>query len=61
METPEEKIVVLLHDVVEDSDITIQHLKENGFSLKILKAIALLTKTITRNMKNTLLQSKKIY
>jgi len=44
METTEEKIVALLHDVVEDSNITILQLKENGFPKKVLKAVALLTK-----------------
>ena len=44
METTEEKIVALLHDVVEDSDITIQYLAENGYPDKILTAIKILTK-----------------
>lgn len=44
METMEEKIVAMLHDVVEDSDKTIQNLKEENFSKRILRAVALLTK-----------------
>jgi|JI9StandDraft_1071089.scaffolds.fasta_scaffold512268_1 (p)ppGpp synthase/HD superfamily hydrolase len=44
METTEEKIVALLHDVVEDSTTTIQELREVKFSKRILSAVALLTK-----------------
>lgn len=45
METTEEKIVAVLHDVVEDSSFTIQKLKQEGFSKKVLDAVSLLTKT----------------
>jgi (p)ppGpp synthase/HD superfamily hydrolase len=44
MATTEEKIVALLHDVVEDSSISLQILKQNKFSVKVLNAVALLTK-----------------
>lgn len=44
MDTMEEKIVAVLHDVVEDSGITIEDLREEGFSEKILEAIGLLTR-----------------
>lgn len=44
METTEEQIVAVLHDVVEDSIITIQDLKEEKFSTEILKAVDLLTR-----------------
>lgn len=44
METTEEKIVAVLHDVIEDSGFTIQQLKQNGFSKKVLDAVSLLTK-----------------
>ena len=44
VDTIEEKIVAILHDVVEDSDKNIQDLKEENFSERILKAVALLTK-----------------
>jgi (p)ppGpp synthase/HD superfamily hydrolase len=43
MPTIEEKIVAVLHDVVEDSNITIQSLKEESFSEEILNAITLLS------------------
>lgn len=45
VKTIEEKIVALLHDVVEDSDITIDQLRNEGFSESTLDAIQLLTKT----------------
>ena len=35
--------VALLHDVVEDTDITIEDLKEMGFPNEVLEAIALVT------------------
>lgn len=44
VETEEEKIVALLHDVVEDTDITLDFLKKEGFGEEIIKAIDVLTK-----------------
>ena len=43
MKTEETTIVALLHDVVEDTDITLEDLKEKGFSKEIIDAIALMT------------------
>jgi (p)ppGpp synthase/HD superfamily hydrolase len=43
METVEEQIVAALHDVVEDSEITLEDLRREGFSEYALEAIALLT------------------
>ena len=40
-----EKIVAILHDVVEDTEVTIEQLKTEGFSIEITEAISLLTKT----------------
>ncbi|GGD91066.1 GTP pyrophosphokinase [Paenibacillus nasutitermitis] len=45
VETIEEKIVAVLHDVVEDTEVTIEELKKYGFSGEIIEAIRLLTKT----------------
>lgn len=67
-ETDEEMIVSVLHDVVEDSNTTIQDLKELGFSSSVLDAIECLTKRsnesyesfIHRISKNTLARSIKI-
>lgn len=36
-------IVGLLHDVVEDTDITLDHLKTHGFSYDVIEAVRLLT------------------
>ena len=44
VETIEEKIVALLHDVVEDSGLTLDDLRAEGFGEKIIAAIALLTR-----------------
>ena len=44
VETTDEKIVAVLHDVVEDSAITLQDLAREGFSMKILTAIESVTK-----------------
>ena len=46
MDTEEEICVAFLHDVIEDTDITIEALKEEGFSDKILEAIMLLSAKI---------------
>lgn len=43
-ETDEEKIVALLHDVVEDTPITLEELKTQGFSDDVLAALKSLTK-----------------
>lgn len=39
MQTEEEKMTAILHDVVEDSDWTIEKLREQGFSEPVLKAL----------------------
>lgn len=43
MKTEETTIVALLHDVVEDSDYTLEDLKEFGFSGAVIDAVALMT------------------
>ena len=45
--TEEEKIVALLHDVIEDTTVTLQDLKKYGFSKEVIEAIILLTKNKT--------------
>ena len=59
METTEEKIVAVLHDVIEDSSFTIQQLKQEGFSKKVLDAVSLLTKTENQNYENYISVIKK--
>ena len=44
VESPDEKIVAILHDVVEDSDRTLDDLRKEGFADDIINAIGLLTK-----------------
>lgn len=43
--TVEEKMVAVLHDVVEDSDITLEELRQQGFGKPIVDAVELLTKS----------------
>ena len=43
MDSEETICVALLHDVVEDTDITFENLKEYGFSEKIINALQLMT------------------
>lgn len=44
VDTENEKIVALLHDIIEDTDMTIEKLKCYGFSTDIILAIKTLTK-----------------
>lgn len=44
MDTDEERIVAVLHDTIEDTNITIDELREDGFSEEILAALTLLSK-----------------
>lgn len=43
METEETTAVALLHDVVEDSELTLEDLKAQGFSDTVVEAVALMT------------------
>lgn len=45
----EEKIVALLHDVVEDSDVTLTDLQNEGFSEDVIFAVDCLTKRKEEN------------
>ncbi len=42
-QTEDEKIVALLHDVVEDTSMTLEELKAQGFSDEVLAALKCLT------------------
>lgn len=44
METEEEMSVALLHDVIEDSEITAQDLTKAGIPARVVKAVQALTK-----------------
>lgn len=39
-----EKIIALLHDVIEDTDVTMEDLKEFGYPIEIVEALTYLTK-----------------
>lgn len=43
MDTEDEVIVALLHDVVEDTDMTLDDLRAAGFSERVVNAVNLLT------------------
>jgi len=43
MESEAAMIAAVLHDVVEDTDVTIDHLREAGFSEEVLQAVECLT------------------
>lgn len=59
MATIDEKIVAVLHDVVEDSCITIQNLREENYSEEILNALTLLTKNENQSYDEYILEIKK--
>ncbi len=44
METEEEKIVAALHDVIEDTEMSLRDLQAEGFSREVLEAVGMLTK-----------------
>ncbi|MBQ9544700.1 MAG: GTP pyrophosphokinase [Clostridia bacterium] len=43
METEETAVTALLHDVVEDTDITLEDIKNAGFPESVVSALALMT------------------
>ena len=44
VESEEEKIVAVLHDIVEDTNISLDDLRNEGFSEKVVSAVECLTK-----------------
>jgi len=68
METETERIVAVLHDVVEDSGVTVRDLQKAGYSAEIVGAVQYLTRTkeeeyeqfIERVKENTLAVKIKI-
>jgi len=44
VESEEEKIVAVLHDIVEDTDISLDDLRNEGFSKEVVSAVECLTK-----------------
>ncbi len=41
---PRERLVAVLHDVIEDSPVTLEQLRGEGFTEEVLQALAALTK-----------------
>lgn len=68
VDTDAEKAVAFLHDVVEDTDITLADLKQMGFSEEIVDAVSCITKNrsetydgyISRVLKNPIALKVKI-
>jgi len=44
LETEQERMVALLHDVLEDTAVTLAELEEAGFSVEVLQAVQTLTR-----------------
>ena len=44
VKTDEEKAVAYLHDVIEDTELTLEDLREYGFFEEVLKAVDVITK-----------------
>ena len=59
VEKLDEKIVALLHDVIEDSEITFEEIAYEGFPKKILKAVELLTKTESKPYEDYIQEIKR--
>ena len=49
VESEEEKIVAVLHDIVEDTDISLDDLRNEGFSEEVVSAVGCLTKQDSEN------------
>jgi len=57
--TEDEKVVALLHDVVEDTDITLDALSDEGFPIHIIKAIGAITRQKGENLISYISRVKK--
>ncbi|MDD9268112.1 GTP pyrophosphokinase [Paenibacillus sp. GCM10023248] len=57
--TTEESIVAVLHDVVEDSDMTLFDLKNEGFSLNVIEALDCLTRRADETYESFILRIKR--
>ncbi len=44
METDDEKIVALLHDVIEDTNYTYKNMRDNGYHAEIIDAVACISR-----------------
>ena len=55
----EEKIVALLHDTIEDTDVTPEWLKQQGFSEEIVEAILSVTRNPGEDYQEFVARAKK--
>ena len=58
-EKDEEKIVALLHDIIEDTDVTSEWLKEQGFPDEIVEAILSVTRNPGEDYQEFVARAKK--
>lgn len=60
VKTDAEKIVAYLHDVIEDTDLTIADLRKHGFPENVLIAVDILTKKDGQSYQSYLEEVKRI-
>lgn len=60
LDNDEDRIVGILHDVLEDTSITLQHLEDNGFlgEIEILHALVSITRKSHESYKDFILRVK---
>jgi (p)ppGpp synthase/HD superfamily hydrolase len=58
-QSEDEMIVAVMHDVVEDSEVTFSNLNENGFSDKVIDAIECLTKRTNEDYESFIMRASK--
>lgn len=60
LDNAEDRIVGILHDVLEDTSITLQHLEDNGFlgEIEILDALVSITRKSNESYKDFILRVK---
>lgn len=60
LDSDEDRIVGILHDVLEDTSITLQHLEDNGFlgEIEILHALVSITRKSNESYKDFILRVK---
>jgi (p)ppGpp synthase/HD superfamily hydrolase len=59
VKTVKEKIIAILHDTVEDTEVTLNYLKEEGFTEDIIDSIDALTRRKGETYKNFILRIKQ--
>lgn len=57
LSSPEERIVAVLHDVVEDCGVTLEALRAEGFSETVLAAIESVTRRLEESYENFVLRA----